>query len=167
MGIVFLTRDFSRVSLLQAQEESKATEPTEGTEGLEPAECTYFTNFPQYSARGPALLERLIPTEDAFLQSSDIAVRTEAVARKLAAVPDGPPVAASGELTWIDSYIFPALQAKGIAPANLSNDAEFLRRVTLDLTGRIPSESDVIAFLADHDPQKRSQIINRLLDSPE
>ena len=171
LGLFFAVPDFSRGGRLQAQEESRATERTELTERTEGTECTYFTNFPPYSARGPALLERLLPSEDRFLPSSDIGFRTQAVARSLPAVPDGPPAWspswADERLTWIDYYIFSALRAKGIAPANLTNDAEFLRRVTLDLTGRIPSTDEVTAFLADRDPQKRSHAIDRLLDSPE
>ncbi|OFV93813.1 MAG: hypothetical protein A3H28_01795 [Acidobacteria bacterium RIFCSPLOWO2_02_FULL_61_28] len=151
--------------MLQAQEESSPAEKTEGTE------CTYFTNFPQYSAHGPALLERFLPSEDTYLPSSDIGFRTQAVARSLPAVPDGPPAWsptwADERLTWVDHYIFSALRAKGIAPANLTNDAEFLRRITLDLTGRIPSTDEVTAFLAGRDPQKRTHAIDRLLDSPE
>lgn len=44
-------------------------------------------------------------------------------------------------------------------------DAEFLRRVTLDLTGTIPSAADARAFLADRNPGKRAQLIDRLLAS--
>ena len=168
LGLFVAAPDFFRGGLLQAQEESRAAENSENTEGTE---CTYFTHFPQYSARGPALLERFLPSEDTFWQSSDIGFRTQAVARSLAAVPDGPPAWspswADERWTWIDYYIFSALRAKGIAPANLTNDAEFLRRITLDLTGRIPSTDKVTAFLAGRDPQKRSHAIDRLLDSPE
>jgi len=165
LGLLFALPDFFRGGLLQAQEESSPAEKTEGTE------CTYFTNFPQYSAHGPALLERFLPSEDTYLPSSDIGFRTQAVARSLPAVPDGPPAWsptwADERLTWVDHYIFSALRAKGIAPANLTNDAEFLRRITLDLTGRIPSTDEVTAFLAGRDPQKRTHAIDRLLDSPE
>src|ERR1041385_8810502 len=39
----------------------------------------------------------------------------------------------------IDSYIFADFQANGITPAQKTTDWEFIRRVTLDLTGRIPN----------------------------
>ena len=48
----------------------------------------------------------------------------------------------------------------------MSDDAEFLRRVYLDLTGRIPSPRDVHDFLADTDPDKRRKLVDDLLDSP-
>lgn len=51
--------------------------------------------------------------------------------------------------------------------APLAADAEFLRRVTLDLTGRIPTAADARAFLADKEPDKRVELIDRLLASPD
>lgn len=58
-------------------------------------------------------------------------------------------------------------QAEQIVPAPPASDAEFHRRVTLDLIGRIPTVAEVRAFLADDDPDKRSCLIDRLLASPE
>ncbi len=49
----------------------------------------------------------------------------------------------------------------------LTNDEDFLRRVHLDLTGRIPPAAELRAFLADKDPLKRSQRIDALLASPD
>lgn len=48
-----------------------------------------------------------------------------------------------------------------------ADDATFLRRVTLDLTGTIPSADEVRAFLADQSTNKRTQLVDRLLASPE
>ncbi|MDF1743301.1 MAG: DUF1553 domain-containing protein [Gimesia sp.] len=47
------------------------------------------------------------------------------------------------------------------------DDATFLRRVTLDLTGTIPTSDEVRVFLADESTEKRTQLIDRLLASPE
>ena len=55
--------------------------------------------------------------------------------------------------------------AKVAAP--LASDAEFLRRVYLDLTGTIPSADAARAFLKDSSPDKRRAVIDRLLTSPE
>ena len=49
----------------------------------------------------------------------------------------------------IDSYIFADLQTNGITPAPRTTDWEFIRRVTLDLTGRIPTPDRVLTFVAD------------------
>src|SRR5262245_30248000 len=51
--------------------------------------------------------------------------------------------------------------------APLTTDAEFLRRLYLDLTGTIPPAEETRAFLNDPSPAKRAQLIDRLLTSPE
>lgn len=50
--------------------------------------------------------------------------------------------------------------------APLADDAEFMRRIHLDLTGRLPSSAEVRSFLADSTPEKRERLIDRLLESP-
>jgi hypothetical protein len=49
--------------------------------------------------------------------------------------------------------------------AGIASDAEFLRRITLDLTAITPSIAETRAFLADADPDKRRKLIDRLLQS--
>ena len=66
----------------------------------------------------------------------------------------------------IDQHIDARLQEKGIPPAPRADDAEFLRRVYLDITGRIPVTQDVRDFLASTDPHKRARFIDELLESP-
>src|SRR5688572_1021856 len=67
---------------------------------------------------------------------------------------------------YIDDFIFGKMQKDGIPHAGLSTDLEFVRRVHLDLTGRIP-ETDVIRkFLEDQDPHKRDKLIDSLV-APE
>jgi hypothetical protein len=79
-----------------------------------------------------------------------------------ASPPDAPALAAR-----IDYHLATRWQAAGVRPAPLADDAEFLRRVFLDLTGRIPRSRDVYDFLADPAPDKRRQLVDRLLDSPQ
>ena len=67
----------------------------------------------------------------------------------------------------IDQYLFQAMQDAGVAPADTTNDFEFIRRVTLDLTGRIPTAEAVMRFVADISPNKRSSLIDNLLNQPE
>ena len=66
----------------------------------------------------------------------------------------------------IDGFIESALSEKGIEPAPLASDAEFHRRVYLDLTGRIPTEAEARAFLGDKSPERRAKLVEALLASP-
>lgn len=68
---------------------------------------------------------------------------------------------------FIDAYLFDAMGSAGVQPALLCTDSEYIRRVTLDLTGRIPSSADVRTFVASKDPQKRDALVNSLLGTPE
>ena len=54
-----------------------------------------------------------------------------------------------------------------IPASPLSSDAEFLRRVCLDLTGTLPPPDRAREFIASRDPRKRTKLIDALLDSPE
>ena len=63
---------------------------------------------------------------------------------------------------FIDDYIFGKMERDGITPAPLASDTEFLRRIHLDLTGRLPHPEDVRKFLADSDPDKRDKVIDSL-----
>ena len=67
----------------------------------------------------------------------------------------------------IDQYLFAAMKSANVAPADKTNDFEFIRRVTLDLTGRIPTAIQVQAFVADISADKRAKLIDTLLSSPE
>lgn len=67
----------------------------------------------------------------------------------------------------IDTAIFAELQNRGIAPAEKTNDYEFARRVTLDLTGRVPTYDALLQFTTSESPSKRIDLINQLLDTPE
>jgi len=65
----------------------------------------------------------------------------------------------------IDQRVGATLKANKVAAAPRADDAEFLRRVYLDVTGRIPPASEVYEFLADADPDKRRKVIDKLLAS--
>ena len=66
----------------------------------------------------------------------------------------------------IDTLVAAHWASDQITPAGVSDDAEFCRRVHLDICGRIPPASEVRDFLADVSPDKRSKLVDRLLDSP-
>jgi len=68
---------------------------------------------------------------------------------------------------FIDNILFDRMARDNVMSAPIAGDAEFIRRVYLDITGRIPSAADVTAFLADTDVNKRDALVDRLVGSPE
>ncbi|MEO7653578.1 MAG: DUF1549 and DUF1553 domain-containing protein, partial [Bryobacteraceae bacterium] len=67
----------------------------------------------------------------------------------------------------IDEQVFAKLRRFHILPSELSSDAEFLRRVCLDITGLLPPPERAREFLASRDTEKRTKLIDALLASPE
>lgn len=67
----------------------------------------------------------------------------------------------------VDGLLEKHWQAEKITPAPLADDAEFLRRVCLDSTGRLPSAARAAVFLDDKSPDKRAKLIDELLAAPE
>ncbi|MBI4469005.1 MAG: DUF1549 domain-containing protein, partial [Acidobacteria bacterium] len=68
---------------------------------------------------------------------------------------------------FIDTILFARMQKDGVLSAPLCTDEEYIRRVTLDLTGRIPSPESVTRFLGDPSPSKRDALVDALLGTPE
>lgn len=66
----------------------------------------------------------------------------------------------------IDELVFANLAELGIPPSPVCDDATFIRRVSLDVTGRAPTEEEAKAFLESEDPDKRARLIDSLLRSP-
>ena len=68
---------------------------------------------------------------------------------------------------FVDEAVFANLKELGIPPSAVCDDATFLRRVTLDIAGRLPTGDEAKAFLANKAPDKRDQWIEELLRSPD
>ncbi len=68
--------------------------------------------------------------------------------------------------TVYDRLIVDKLRKLGEVPSPQCTDAEFLRRVSLDLTGTLPSPTEIDAFLADKSIGKRARKIDQLLETP-
>jgi hypothetical protein len=73
---------------------------------------------------------------------------------------------ASALARQIDRAILERLVADKVTPAPLADDAEFLRRAYLDITGVIPPADKVVAFLDSKQTDKRARLIDELLASP-
>ena len=87
-----------------------------------------------------------------------------------ASVPLGVPIESYPEFASsnvIDAAALPQWKALGIVPSATCTDAEFIRRVSLDVTGSLPAPEETRAFAADPAPGKRSRLVDRLLERPE
>jgi len=66
----------------------------------------------------------------------------------------------------IDSYVDARLAAAKVTAAPQADDYTLIRRLTLDLVGRIPTPAESQAFVESKDPHKREQLVDRLMASP-
>ena len=67
----------------------------------------------------------------------------------------------------VDDLVHAQLRLLGYLPSGTCTDGEFARRVHLDVLGLLPTVEEARAFLADASPDKRSRLIDRLLERPE
>jgi uncharacterized protein DUF1549/uncharacterized protein DUF1553 len=140
---------------------------------VEHAECTFFgpnhDKFVQAGRRGFRAGRPVKIAEASAVAAGNYSASalTEAVTASLAP----PPGTRTGALidpattNTIDRYLFQAMAEANVTPAAPTTDYEFVRRVTLDLTGRIPSASQVTDFSNDSAPDKRAKYIEGLLAS--
>ena len=85
-----------------------------------------------------------------------------------ASVPLGAPVEnVPPSKNFVDELVFANLKELGIPPSPVCDDATFLRRVSLDIGGRLPTDEEATAFLASTAPDKRELVIDDLLRSPD
>src|SRR5262249_1003165 len=67
----------------------------------------------------------------------------------------------------VDQYIDAGLSAAGLTPAPAADDANFIRRATLDLAGRVPATSEVVSYVGSTEADKKMKLVDRLLASPD
>lgn len=85
-----------------------------------------------------------------------------------ASVPQGLPVdSVPGSKNFVDDHVFANLKKLGIPPSAVVDDSTFLRRVSLDVAGRLPTPTEWSEFLGDNTPNKRDTAIEKLLASGE
>lgn len=114
-------------------------------------------------------------TEDGLVTVSDIPGKVSVMLRYQgqaavfsAAVPLGVPVQElPSPNNFVDDYVFANLQQIGVPPSPLCDDATFIRRVSLDIAGRLPTAQETADFVASSKPDKRDQVIESLLRSPQ
>ena len=117
------------------------------------AECSFRANpnaFLEREARG------IRQVYDRTVQW-DQARGAKASSKSAKAASDLPP------RNFIDEEIFGKLREMNVPSAAMSTDEEFLRRITLDLTGKLPTPAEIRAFAANDNPNKRDELIDKLI----
>lgn len=71
------------------------------------------------------------------------------------------------ENNFIDKHVFAKLKKLSLLPSDLCDDAEYLRRVYLDIIGTLPTAAEARRFLADKAKDKRARLVDELLQRPE
>jgi hypothetical protein len=150
--------------ILTAQTDDRSSSSDPDVSALNHTDCPFFG--PQRERFFTDTMRR----NNGFRDSHLLSRNTQAVTAMMGFVPGGSRTYnfdqqhAAGS---IDSYIFADLQKNGVQPAPRTTDWEFIRRVTLDLTGRIPKPDAVLAFIADSASDKRAKLIDDLINRPE
>ena len=65
----------------------------------------------------------------------------------------------------VDELVFKNLRKLGLPPSPLAEDATFLRRVTIDIAGRLPTREETTRYLTNDSPSKRDELVARLVNS--
>ncbi len=110
-------------------------------------------------------LVSLAPGDTHVIVSYDKAVVSVPVLRPLPATNELKVDPTKGNLP-VDRHINNKLRKLGIVPSPNCTDTEFLRRVTLDLTGTLPSIPQIREFVQSTSTTKRSDLIEELLETP-
>jgi len=85
-----------------------------------------------------------------------------------ASIPLGAPVDnLPAEINFVDRFIFAKWKQVGMPPSEVAGDSTYLRRVTLDIAGRLPTVAEAESFLEDAASDKRQRLVERLLRSEE
>jgi hypothetical protein len=126
----------------------------------------FLSNNDNSAPVGPTGLVKSAKRGEAFVLAR---FATKTVGSQVLVLPAGLDYAPPQEppANYIDELAGAKLHKLRILPSGTSSDAVFLRRVTLDITGRLPTEDEYHAFLDDKDPARRSKLVDRLLERKE
>jgi hypothetical protein len=125
----------------------------------------YDSNTKELAQVSPTGLVRILD----YTGSASVMVRYQGhVATFRAPVPLGAPVDhVPPARNFIDELVFKQLKSIGLPPSDVCSDEVFLRRVTIDVAGRLPTPTEAEKFLADPHPLKRDQWMDHLLARTE
>jgi len=102
---------------------------------------------------------------DAAYKAASVAAESVAPSRRRSVGAPGSPAPKLTIVNYIDTRVQDKLARDGVVPTSMASDEEFLRRVSLDLTGVIPDAASVNAFVADTSSDKRAKKVDELLNS--
>ena len=166
-GLVELRVEPSAVSLTaRGRQQLRVTaKSADGTERFVTAEAEFQSNQDGIAAvdRSGLIQATDVPGEAAVLVRYSGLVAVCRVTRPREAVEFVRPP----EHNFIDTLVWDKLQQLRIAPSPGVDDATFLRRVSLDTIGTLPTVQEARAFLADTSPDKRARLVQSLLQRPE
>ena len=110
--------------------------------------------------------EAMAEHRELISRNTEMLTRTAAAAERQAEAALVPPQDIPRK-NFIDNILFDRMARDNVMSAAVSTDEEFIRRVYLDITGRIPSAPDVSDFLNDTNVNKRDALVDKLIGSPE
>lgn len=127
-----------------------------------------MTHLVQYSSNDPDTVEVSAKGRVKALQQGETAIMVRTMGQAVAArvyVAQGKPLRVERPVAnSVDKHVFGKLERLGIPASRMTTDEEFLRRVSLDVTGLLPTVEETRAFLAAPD---RKALVERLLAKPE
>ena len=126
------------------------------------------TRMAQYEPNDPEMAEC---TEQGLVKTRDLTGEVAIMARYQgnvsvfrASIPLGLEVDnAPKSANFIDDLVFGKLKSLGVPPSAVCDDATFIRRVSVDIAGKLPSAQESQVFVEDQDPNKREKLVGRLL----
>ena len=137
----------------------------DGTDRDITALATFMSNNDNSAAITPDGLITAAARGEAFIMAR---FETHTVGNQVLVLPKNlmyAPPAVTGN--YIDELVGTKLNTIRVLPSGLCSDEQFLRRVTIDVTGQLPTEEEYVAFMSDADPAKRSKLVDRLLERKE
>ncbi len=139
-------RDVTRLTDFRSQDPSVATVDEQGLVDVQ-QRCGEAAIVALYQGQG-AVSRIVVPA----------AIGDEQLEERLATLSGG---------NLIDRHIAEKLRRLRVPPAEISDDASFLRRATLQIAGRLPTLDESQAFVDDRSPDKRERLVDRLLASED
>ena len=124
--------------------------------------AVFFSNNDNSAAVDPAGQVKAGNRGEAFIMAR---FETKTVGSQVIVLPQGMPYTppSTPPANYIDQLVNAKLEKLRILPSEICTDAEFIRRATIDITGKLPTEEEFRTFLTDADPAKRAKLVDRLL----